>query len=255
MNAAAAAGSKNQGSYVRGASKPFTIASPARRIASAAASSSTTCRTMARAGRSSRVRPRLVPGALEGLSHPRLVEQLLAPLGKAPWKGQRCTLGTGAAWPCLEEVVPEMAQDNSDIARSLYECWNARELERAAEVMKDEGEVVLVGVDVRLHGPDGLLELERMWASAFPDGRMAIDRVIASGDCVCMEVCLRGAHTGELRWPGVEIAPTGRSVTLHMCDVLEFRDGKVRTLRSYFDSASLLQQLGALSELALEARA
>ncbi len=148
-----------------------------------------------------------------------------------------------------------MAQDNSDIARSLYECWNARELERAAELMKDEGEVVLVGPDVRLHGPDGLLDLERMWASAFPDGRMAIDRVVASGDCVCVEVCLRGTHTGELRFPGGDIAPTGRSLTLRMCDVLEFRDGKVRTLRSYFDSASLLHQLGALPEPAVGARA
>lgn len=148
-----------------------------------------------------------------------------------------------------------MAQDNADIARSLYEDWNARELERAAEHMRDDGEVALVGSGTRFRGPDGLLELERMWAEAFPDGRVSIDRVIASGDCVCVEVTGRGTHTGTLRFPGGEIAPTGLSVTLHRCDVYEFRDGKIRSLRSYFDSASLLQQLGVLPELQVGARA
>jgi len=148
-----------------------------------------------------------------------------------------------------------MAQDNADIARSLYEYWNSRELERNAELMLEEGEVVLVGSDTRFRGPDGMLEFDRMWAGAFPDGRVTIDRVIASGDHVCVEYTGRGTHRGTLRSPGGDIAPTGRSVTLHLCDVLEFRDGKIRSLRSYFDSASLLQQLGVMPELTVEARA
>lgn len=145
--------------------------------------------------------------------------------------------------------------DNAAIARSLYDNWNAREFERNAELMLDEGEIVLPGSDTRYRGPDGVLAYSRMWADAFPDGRVAIDRVIASGDHVCVEFTGRGTHTGTLRAPGGDIAPTGRSVTLHLCDVYEFRNGKIRSQHTYFDSASLLQQLGVLPELGVEAKA
>jgi hypothetical protein len=33
-------------------------------------------------------------------------------------------------------------------------------------------------------------------------------------------------------------------VTLQFCDVTEFRDGKVKSTRSYFDSGSMMAQLG-----------
>jgi hypothetical protein len=33
-------------------------------------------------------------------------------------------------------------------------------------------------------------------------------------------------------------------VTLQLCDVLEFSDGKVKNQRTYFDTGSLMAQLG-----------
>ena len=47
---------------------------------------------------------------------------------------------------------------------------------------------------------------------------------------------------------------TGRSVTLQLCDVHDIRDGKIRRVNSYFDSASLLQQLGVMPEARTEAK-
>jgi predicted ester cyclase len=148
-----------------------------------------------------------------------------------------------------------MAEDNRDIVRSLYECWNARELERAAEHMLEEGEVVLVGSGTRMRGPDGLLEFQRLWADAFPDARVSVDHLVAAGDLVCAECAGRGTHTGTLRLPAGEIPPSGQAITWHRCDVYEFRGGKIRLLRSYFDSLAILEQLGAKPELALGARA
>ena len=44
-----------------------------------------------------------------------------------------------------------------------------------------------------------------------------------------------------------EIPPTGKSVTLKLCDVLELADGKVKSQRSYLDTGSMMAQLGLIS--------
>jgi ketosteroid isomerase-like protein len=40
------------------------------------------------------------------------------------------------------------------------------------------------------------------------------------------------------------VPPTGKSMDLRACQILEIADGKVKSMRQYFDMASLLNQLG-----------
>ena len=89
-----------------------------------------------------------------------------------------------------------------------------------------------------------------MWADGFPDGRVEITNVVDGGDMVAIEYTGRGSQTGALASAQGEIPPTGRSVELQLCDVLEFEDGKVVRVRSYFDSGSLMAQLGLMPEAA-----
>ena len=93
-----------------------------------------------------------------------------------------------------------------------------------------------------------------MWAYAFPDGRIEVDHMIAAGDFVVVEYVGRGTHAGPLRGSGRTVSPTGRSITLDICDVLEIRDGMIRSARSYFDSGSLMMQLGLMAEAGAETR-
>ena len=143
---------------------------------------------------------------------------------------------------------------NVELARDVYDRWNARDFDRLAELMANDGEIVLVGSDTRFRGPDGALEFSRMWADAFPDGRVEVEHTVASGDYVSVEFTGKGTHTGMLRGAGGDIAPTGRSLTLHLCDFYEIRSGKIRSLHSYFDSVSMLTQLGIMPELRVEAK-
>lgn len=141
-------------------------------------------------------------------------------------------------------------EDRVAIARDVYESWNRRDFDEAARHVTDDCEFLLVGSGARFRGPEGVRELDRMWADGFPDGQITIDRVIAGGDCCVVEFTGRGTHTGTLRSPGGEIPATGRSVTLQLCDVLEFRGDKIASIHSYFDSASLMAQLGVMPEAA-----
>ena len=98
---------------------------------------------------------------------------------------------------------------NAELARDLYDRWNARDFDRLAELMANDGEIVLVGSDTHFRGPDGAIEFSQMWAEAFPDGRVVVDRTVASGDFVTVELTGKGTHTGILHGAGGDIAPTG----------------------------------------------
>ena len=60
------------------------------------------------------------------------------------------------------------------------------------------------------------------------------------GDTVLVEFIGRGTHRGDF----MGIAPTGRPVTIPVCNVLELRDGKIYREREYIDMANILVQIG-----------
>jgi predicted ester cyclase len=44
------------------------------------------------------------------------------------------------------------------------------------------------------------------------------------------------------------IPPTGKSLTLNLCDVYDIEDGKVKFQRTYLDTGSMMAQLGLFPE-------
>lgn len=137
--------------------------------------------------------------------------------------------------------------DNLSLARRLYEGWNERQFDELADAIAPDGKIVVVGTGDVFAGPDGSRQYNASWATGFPDGRITIDNMFAAGDTVVVEFTGHGTHTGPLVSSMGEIPATGRSVTLKLCDVVEFRDGKVASQRTYFDSGSLMAQLGLIS--------
>jgi steroid delta-isomerase-like uncharacterized protein len=148
-----------------------------------------------------------------------------------------------------------MAQTNAATARRLYQDWNKRDFEHLASLLTSSGEIVLVGSGTQFKGSEGAKQFAHLWADGFPDGRVKIDKVIDAGNQIVVEYTGQGTHTGALQAPGGEIPATGRMVTLELCDVIQFSNGKIKSVRSYFDSASLLMQLGVMPEARVSAMA
>jgi steroid delta-isomerase-like uncharacterized protein len=138
--------------------------------------------------------------------------------------------------------------DNTTLARSLYDGFNSRDFDHEAALWADEGVMTNVGSGQEDHGPEGSRQSNRFWDEAFPDGRVTVHRVVAADPYVVVEFTGRGTHTGMLTTPEGSIPATGRSVTLEFCDVLQFRDGRVWSRRRYFDSGSMMSQLGLTAE-------
>ena len=134
--------------------------------------------------------------------------------------------------------------DNATLVRTLYEAWNDRDFDRLAEFVTPDFELVNRGSGEVLRGPDGVRQYNKMWADGFPDGRVTVERILESGACVVAEFTGRGTHTGTLTSAAGSIPATGLSVTLHLCDVFDLKDGKIRRQHVYLDSGALMAQLG-----------
>jgi steroid delta-isomerase-like uncharacterized protein len=138
----------------------------------------------------------------------------------------------------------------SSIARSSYEAWNDRDFDRFSEVLAN-GELVIMGSGDRLKGREGARQFAEMWAGGFPDGKVTVDKVCESDDMVCIEYTGRGTHTGTLATPMGSFEPSGKKVELQLCDCWTFAsDGSAKEVRTYFDSTSLMTQIGAIPQMA-----
>lgn len=137
-------------------------------------------------------------------------------------------------------------QDNVATVRALNEAFNNRDWEAAIALTTPDVQSVNVATGQSFQGPDGLRQFLQGWATAFPDSRVETTTALADDVSALLEFRGRGTHSGPLQSPAGDIPPTGRSVDIPFAQVLELRDGKIARARLYFDSMTLLQQLGVV---------
>ncbi len=89
---------------------------------------------------------------------------------------------------------------------------------------------------------EGLVQLTAVFRPAFPDGRMAIEDMLAERDKVVTRKTFRGTHQGDL----MGLPPTGRRVEIGLIDIVRLEDGRVVEHWNAVDNLGLLQQLGAI---------
>jgi steroid delta-isomerase-like uncharacterized protein len=135
---------------------------------------------------------------------------------------------------------------SASLARTVYEAYNDRDFERAANVVTDDFEFTVIPTGQAFKGPAGMRDYLQMWAAGFPDSRAEISNVVSQESGATVEFRGHGTHTGTLMTPMGDIPATGRSAELNFADVYEVRDDKLARGRTYFDMASLMRQLGLM---------
>src|SRR5690606_11799520 len=122
-----------------------------------------------------------------------------------------------------------------------------REYEAASEFVTDGVVVCAVALDAIYRGRSGFLEYVRGWGAAFPDCRLEALEISGKGDRVTAEYRLEGTHTGPLITPRGHIPPTGMEMQVAFCDVVDVSGEGIIQIRSYFDTATILRQLGLIT--------
>jgi steroid delta-isomerase-like uncharacterized protein len=132
--------------------------------------------------------------------------------------------------------------DASGLHREMLDAVSARDFDKLREMYHPDY-TYLSSDGNEQKGAEAGVAVAQMYTSAFPDIVLEVRHLHScGGDTSVMEFTARGTHKGELEG----IPPTGKSVEMLICDVIEVRDGKVYREREYFDAMSMMQQLGVI---------
>jgi steroid delta-isomerase-like uncharacterized protein len=132
--------------------------------------------------------------------------------------------------------------DHATTMRSAYERISAGDLDGFGELVSED----FVEHDEVPGLPptkEGMLAYFASLLTAFPDLRMDVDDVIASGDKAVARVTASATHQGEF----MGVPPTGNAVAIRLIDIMSFDDaGLVSGHWGVADLLSLMQQLGVV---------
>lgn len=138
-------------------------------------------------------------------------------------------------------------QDSGSLAWAFFDALDRRDVDRAGSFLDQNAEWSFGGSS-RARGSEALKQaMQAHWAT-FPDHQEEMTNMIATEDWVAVEYVGRGTQKAPFDTPYGQIPPTSRRVELPSCDVYQIKNGKIVRIHTYFDWASLLQQLGVMSQ-------
>jgi steroid delta-isomerase-like uncharacterized protein len=142
------------------------------------------------------------------------------------------------------EVGEAMAQEPTEMVRAMIEeVYGAGKMELIPKLVNDdyvEHDPINGRIDRK-----GLEGEVRMWRTAFPDMRMEVIDIIASGDRVSVRWRGTGTHRGELAgMPATHKKHTTEGITM-----VRFRNGKASEAWVQYDSLGMMRQLGLAPEM------
>jgi steroid delta-isomerase-like uncharacterized protein len=141
-----------------------------------------------------------------------------------------------------------MAEDSAGIIRKLFDGFNNKDYDAIEALAADDFDLIDVGSGKKYQGVEGARRNAEGWLTAFPDVKVELLNVVASGDWAVAEAVGRGTHAGPMQTPMGEVAPTGTKMELHFCSVVKVRDGKIVEERDYYDVMTIASQLGLMPE-------
>jgi len=136
-------------------------------------------------------------------------------------------------------VDRELRERREAVVREHMDSENRHEYE-ATMATFDHPRYELVATGDVYDGRDEVARYFEETRTAFPDQRNEIIAIHHADDAVLVELWVRGTHLGPYRG----LPPTGRSWELRILSHFVFEDDRLVCERVYFDSATVLRQLG-----------
>lgn len=132
--------------------------------------------------------------------------------------------------------------DNKDLTlRFFKEVFDNRNL-AAIDELCAETFVEHTPMPGQPEGRAGIRWFMESLTTAFPDLTATVEDILAEGDRVAIRNTMHGTHKGEF----MGIPPTGKHIAIPGIDLVIVKNGKATDHWGYFDTAGLLQQLGAI---------
>ena len=137
---------------------------------------------------------------------------------------------------------------NIQLTERLHNAFSEGKYDDVLALVADDIECVSYSSGYSSKGIEGFRTFFMGFANAFPDIKVVHRNIFASGDCVAVEFGAQGTNTGTLMTPNGGVPPTGRKVELNVCEIHEWKNGKLTRIVNYQDAMSLMAQLGLLPQ-------
>ena len=136
-------------------------------------------------------------------------------------------------------VTTSLREKREQLVREHMETENRHEVDATLATFKHP-RYELIATDEVIDGSTDVARYYQETRAAFPDQRNELIALHHADDAVIVEFDLLGTHKGSYRG----LPPTGRSFRCRMVAIFEFGDDRLVCERVYFDSATILRQLG-----------
>jgi len=143
----------------------------------------------------------------------------------------------------LTEV--QTADEMVKIARQQVDAFNSSDWELLRGTLAFDSSYDELGTQRKIEGPEKIIELYKAWKAAFPDGAGTVTSAVSSGNTVALEVTWKGTHTGPLETAEGTIPASSKRQETPAAVFNTFEGNKIKESRHYFDSLTLLKQIGA----------
>jgi steroid delta-isomerase-like uncharacterized protein len=143
----------------------------------------------------------------------------------------------------LTEV--QMTDKMVKIAREQVDAFNNSDWERVRAGLASDSRLDELGTERKIDGPEKIVELFKGWKQAFPDAAGTVKSTYASGNTAILEVTWKGTHSGPLTTAEGTIPASGKRQETPAAIFFTFEGDKIKESRHYFDSLTLLKQIGA----------
>jgi predicted ester cyclase len=132
--------------------------------------------------------------------------------------------------------------DPKVIARRFFEAFETNDQAALTAILAPELKAYLPG-DPEPISRQAMLDTIQRWDTAFSGLHFTIERQVAEGDLVAVQVTLRGVHD---RGDFLDIPPTGNRFEISVITIERVSEGRIVERRVSLDPLDLMQQLGAM---------
>lgn len=131
------------------------------------------------------------------------------------------------------------------VAREQVDAFNGGDWERMRAALASDSRYDELGTERKVEGAEKIIEVYKGWKQAFLDASGRVKGVFASGNAAALEVIWTGTHTGPLTTAEGTIPASGKRQEVPAAIFYTFEGDTIKESRHYFDSMTLLKQIGA----------
>jgi steroid delta-isomerase-like uncharacterized protein len=139
--------------------------------------------------------------------------------------------------PTTDEII--------QLARKQIAAFNSGDWDQLGAGLAPDSRYDELGTQRKIEGSEKVVDLFKGWKTAFPDAVGTVTSAVASDNKAALEVTWKGTHSGPLATAEGTIPASGKLQETPAAFFFTFDGDKVKESRHYFDSMTLLKQIGA----------